>query len=378
MTTQVEQLQPPAADEVEARRRDALAERLFGAGVAAGELATIFLGGKLGLYAALREAGPLTAAELAVRANTHERSTREWLEQQAVAGIIDVDHVEASPAARRYSVPAGHVEVLLEPDNLAYLGGLAQIITGVLGRMPDLVDALRSDGAVPYTAFGADAREGQASLNRPAYVNQLAREWLPQMPDLHARLQADPPARVADVGCGGGWASIAVARAYPKVHVEGLDVDAASIELARANAREAGVADRVHFDVCDVSAATDPPALEDRYELVLALETIHDMGRPVAALGTMRAWLSEGGSVLVMDERVAENFTAPGDEVERFMYLCSVLLCLPAGLADAPSAGTGTVMRPATLQAYATQAGFGEMQVLPIQHPFWRVDRLEP
>jgi len=377
MTTHVQPSPPPAAGDHEAQRRYALAERLFGAGIAAGELATIFLGGKLGLYAALRHAGPSTASELAGRASTHERSTREWLEQQAVAGILDVDDVSAPPDARRYSVSDGHAEVLLEPENPAYLGGLAQIITGILVRMPDLVDALRADGAVPYTAFGADVCEGQASLNRPAFVNQLASEWLPQMPDIHARLQADPPARVADVGCGAGWASIALARAYPKVRVQGLDLDTASIELARANAHEAGVADRVSFEVCDVSAATEPPAPDEQYELVLALETIHDMGRPVAALRTMHESLSEGGWLVVMDERVAEHFTAPGDEVERFMYLCSVLLCLPAGLADAPSAGTGTVMRPATLQAYATEAGFGEMQVIPIAHPFWRFYRLQ-
>lgn len=376
MLTRVEQSQPTAA-EVEAQRRDALAERMFGAGIAAGELATIFLGGKLGLYTALRQAGPSTAAELARRASTHERSTREWLEQQAVAGILDVDDVVSPAHTRRYSLSDGHAEVLLERDSLAYLGGLAQIITGILVHMPDLVDALRTNGAVPYTSFGADAREGQASLNRPAFVNQLASEWLPRTPDIHARLQADPPARVADIGCGAGWASIALARAYPKVGVHGLDADPASIELARANARSAGVADRVGFDVCDVSAAAERPAPDDRYELVLALETIHDMGRPVAALRTMRAWLSEGGSILIMDERVADQFTAPGDEVERFMYLCSVLFCLPTGLADAPSAGTGTVMRQATLQAYATEAGFGAVQVLPIEHPFWRFYRLE-
>jgi hypothetical protein len=99
---------------------------------------------------------------------------------------------------------------------------------------------------------------------------------------------------------------------------------------------------------------------------------IHDMGRPIESLRTMRARLSRGGNILIMDERVAERFTAPGDEVERFMYLCSLLLCVPTGLADAPSVATGTVMRTATLQGYAAEAGFGDVQVLPIEHPFWR------
>jgi tRNA A58 N-methylase Trm61 len=197
------------------------------------------------------------------------------------------------------------------------------------------------------------------------------------VPDIQARLFADPPARVADVGCGAGWASIALARAYPKVHVDGFDSDAASVELARANARDAGVADRVSFDVCDISMSYEQPGPTDRYDLVMALETIHDMGRPIEALRNMRTYLADGGSVLIMDERVAEQFTAAGDEVERFMYLSSVLFCLPTGLADAPSAGTGTVMRPAMLQAYATEAGFGDLQILPIENPFWRFYRLD-
>jgi SAM-dependent methyltransferase len=375
MTTLAEQ--SPASAELEGQRRDALVERMFGAGIASGELATIYLGGKLGLYAALRQAGPSTAAELARRATTHERSTREWLEQQAVAGILDVDDVGAPADTRRYTLTEGHAEVLLERDSLAYLGGLAQTISGILVHLPDLVSAFRTTGAVSYASFGEDAREGQASMNRPAYINQLASEWLPQVPDIQARLLADPPARVADVGCGAGWASIALARAYPKIHVDGFDADAASIELARANARHAGVADRVSFDVCDISVPYEQPAPNDRYDLVIALETIHDMGRPIEALRNTRSYLADGGSVLIMDERVAEQFTAPGDEVERFMYLSSVLFCLPTGLADAPSAGTGTVMRPATLQAYATEAGFGDLQILPIENPFWRFYRLD-
>jgi SAM-dependent methyltransferase len=376
MTMLTEQPQPTGT-ELEGQRRDALVGRMFGAGIATGELATIYLGGKLGLYSALRQAGPSTAGELARRAGTHERSTREWLEQQAVAGILDVDDGGAPADTRRYSLSEGHAEVLLERDSLNYLGGLAQTVTGILVHMPELVAALRTNGAVAFASFGEDAREGQASMNRPAYVNQLASEWLPQVPDIHSRLLADPPARVADVGCGAGWASIALARAYPKIHVDGFDVDAASVELARTNAREAGVADRVSFDVCDISTPTERPAPDDRYDLVMALETIHDMGRPVEALRNMRMYLAAGGSVLIMDERVAEQFTAPGDEVERFMYLSSVLFCLPTGLADSPSAGTGTVMRPATLQAYATEAGFGDVQILPIENPFWRFYRLE-
>jgi hypothetical protein len=110
---------------------------------------------------------------------------------------------------------------------------------------------------------------------------------------------------------------------------------------------------------------------------VMALEAIHDMGRPIDALRNMRRFVADGGTILIMDERVEEHFTAPGSEVERFFYLASVLFCLPTGLADSPSVGTGAVMRRATLQAYATEAGFGDLELLPIEHPFWCFYRLD-
>jgi 2-polyprenyl-3-methyl-5-hydroxy-6-metoxy-1,4-benzoquinol methylase len=378
--TAVEEITPrPAAAEHAAQARDELVGRLFGASLGAAEVLTVYLGDRLGLYAALRAGGPATAAEVAIRAGTNERYTLEWLEQQAVAGLVEVDDTVAAAGARRYTLPAGHAEVLLEQDSLAYLAPLVRLFTSFAAQAPALVQAFRTGEGVPYTAFGADARDGQALMNRPAYERLLAGEWLPQVPDVHARLlRADPPARVADLGCGAGWASIAIARAYPHAQVDGFDADPASIELARTNAREAGVADRVRFDLCDVSAPATVPSPLEKYDLALALEMIHDLGRPVEALRNAREYLAEGGALIVMDERVAEQFTAPGDDIERFMYAASVLFCLPTGLADAPSVGTGTVMRPDTLRAYAQAAGFRDLEVLPIQHDFWRFYRLHP
>ena len=183
--------------------------------------------------------------------------------------------------------------------------------------------------------------------DRPVLLSLLAQAWLPSIPDVHDRLQAEPPARGADIGSGGGWASIAIAQAYPNVTVDGFDVDESSIELARSNAAQAGLADRVAFHVRDIA----DPGLTGQYDLVMAFEMVHDVARPVESLRTMRALAAEGGTVLVMDERDAERFTAPGDEVERFMYAASVLCCLPVGLCETPSAATGTVMRPAILRA---------------------------
>jgi ubiquinone/menaquinone biosynthesis C-methylase UbiE len=171
-----------------------------------------------------------------------------------------------------------------------------------------------------------------------------------------------------------GWSSISIARAYPNVRVDGYDLDEPSIELARHNAEEAGVADRVTFQVRDAS----DPTLEGRYDLATAFECVHDMGRPVEALGAMRRMVGEEGAVIVADERVPDSFGAPGDDTDRLMYGWSVLFCLPTGLADEPSVGTGTVMRQQTLRRYAEEAGYRGMEVLPIENDLWRFYRLLP
>ena len=192
------------------------------------------------------------------------------------------------------------------------------------------------------------------------------------MPDLHDRLLADPPARVADIGMGLGWSSIAIARAYPAARVDGFDLDDASVAAARANAEAAGVADRVGFHLRDAG----DPDLAGRYDFALAVECIHDMPDPVAVLSAMRRLVGEGGPVLVVDEKVAETFTAPGDEIERLMYGFSILHCLPVGMVEQPSAATGTVIREATMRRYAGEAGFRQTEVLPVAHDFFRFYRL--
>jgi SAM-dependent methyltransferase len=206
------------------------------------------------------------------------------------------------------------------------------------------------------------------------FVTDLGAEWIPAMPDVHDRLLAEPPARVADVGCGAGWSTIGLKQAYPKIDAHGIDLDEASIADARRNARDAGLDGSVNFEVRDAA----DPALAGRYDLVCIFEALHDMSRPVDALAASRTLLAGGGSVLVVDERVADTFTAPGDEVERMMYGWSILHCLPVGLDEQPSAATGTVMRTETLRRYATEAGLPNIEVLPVENDFFRLYRLRP
>jgi 2-polyprenyl-3-methyl-5-hydroxy-6-metoxy-1,4-benzoquinol methylase len=236
------------------------------------------------------------------------------------------------------------------------------------------LQVFRVGSGIPYERYDVDVRESIADGNRTLFINLLGSAWLPAVPDVHARLQADPPARVADFGCGCGWSSIAIARAYPKASVHGIDKDEASVAQARAHAAANGVAGRVTFHLGDAVEAGDIGP----FDLITAFECIHDMARPVEALRAMRAVLAPGGTVLIADERTAETFTAPGDDLERMLYGYSVLHCLPVGLAETPSAGTGTLMRPDTLRRYATDAGFRDVEVLPIEDDLWRFYRLRP
>jgi 2-polyprenyl-3-methyl-5-hydroxy-6-metoxy-1,4-benzoquinol methylase len=352
---------------------DTLVERLFGATIGALELASIHLGGRLGFYRSLADDGEATAIELATRTGTASRYVREWLEQQAVAGFLGVNHSDAEPAERRYHLPHPHRAVFVEQENLNYLTPLATLAVGVLGPIDALLTAYRTGGGVRYEDYGADVREGVETLNRPMFANQLA-DWLAAIPEIDHRLRAEPPARIADLACGSGWSSVAIARAYPRVTVEAIDIDVASIEAAKGNVAAVSLADRVQPIVADASA-TD---LGGPYDLITIFEGLHDMNHPVAALRAARKSLTDGGSVLIADEKVAEHFTAPGDELERFNYGWSILHCLAVGLLDDDSAGTGTVLRPETVRAYAADAGFGRVEVLSIDHDFWRFYRLVP
>ena len=188
------------------------------------------------------------------------------------------------------------------------------------------------------------------------------------LPDVHRRLAAGEPLLVADVGCGGGWAAIGLARRWPSATVHAYDVDGPSVELARSNVERAGLADRVTVHQRDIAAELPGQT----YDLALAVECIHDMPRPVPVLAAMRQMVGEGGHVLVVDEKVADEFTPPGDEVEQLMYGFSVLICLPDGMSGADSAATGTVIRRSTMQRYAREAGFADAEVLPVEHDLWR------
>lgn len=351
-------------------RQDALTERLFQGTIHALELFSIYLGKELGLYGALHAESGQTASQLAARAGIHPRYAREWLEQQATAGLIGVVDATAPEDARRYLMPEEHVGVLLAEEHTAHVAPFAQMLVGIAAALPRVVHAYRSGAGVDYHEYGDSMRRGQAGINRPAFLHDLPGQWLPAIPELHARL-ARPGARIADIGCGEGWSTIALARLYPDAEVVGHDLDAASIEAARRNADGANVKPR--FVLGDAAEFADAQG----YDLVLVLEALHDMARPTAALRALREVLSPGGAVLIADERVAECFQAPGDEIERMMYGWSVSHCLPVAMSEQPSEAIGTAIRPGVVKRIARAAGFARCEVQAIDNPLFRFYLLE-
>ena len=349
------------------------AGRLFSAALATAELFTAYVGIRLGLYETLARSGPLSAAMLAERASIAPRYAREWLEQQAVAAILEVDDEGKPPDQRLYFLPEGHREALLDEDSAFCVAPFATLsIGGIMRVLPQLLAAYRSGNGVAFEDYGGEFHLAQANLNRTVYQTQLPQWIRKHLPDLHRTLGG--AARMADVGCGLGWSSIGLARAYPKLRIDAFDREARSLAIARQAAHEASVGDRVTFhggDVRQLDAST-------RYDLVCILDALHDMAQPIEALRSCRELLAPAGVVLLMEPNAAEAFRVPGGETERFLYTISLLHCLPVGLSEQPSAATGTLMRPDTVRGYAAEAGFARVTLHDVGHRFYRLYCLVP
>jgi 2-polyprenyl-3-methyl-5-hydroxy-6-metoxy-1,4-benzoquinol methylase len=349
-------------------RRGQFGQRLMDATEGVFDIGAAYLGIRLGLYQSLATDGPATSVELADRTATNERLVREWLEQQAATEVLDATR---DGDEWRFALPEEHAAVLLDPDAIDGMAGTVLSLIAELGMVPRLVESFRTGHGIPYADYGPDEAEGQARSTRPIYATELA-GWLDAVPELQDRL-ADRGVRVLDIGCGQGWSSVCIARALPEAKVDGVDLNAASIEAAHVIAKQEGVSDRVTFERKDAAELAGAG-----YDLATMFEMLHDLSHPVEALRAARAALGPDGILLVADEDTADEFELPATAQDRRHYGWSLLHCLPASMTVPDSAATGAVMRASTVRGYAEAAGFSTTEILPVDSEAFRLYLLRP
>jgi 2-polyprenyl-3-methyl-5-hydroxy-6-metoxy-1,4-benzoquinol methylase len=308
--------------------------------------ALVVMGDKLGLYRALAGAGALSPGELADRTGTSERYVREWLNAQAAGGYVQYD-----PAGCRYALPPEQSAALADPDSPAYLPGFFQLALGSVIDSPKIVERARSGDGLGWHEHVHDVHAGCERFFRPGYNANLVAEWLPALDGVVERLQRG--AHVADVGCGHGASTILMAQAFPNSTFVGTDYHSASIETARLRAQEAGVADRVRFQVEPAAAYSGT-----EYDLVTMFDCLHDMGDPVGAARHVHGTLKPDGTWMIVEpnagDRVEENLNPVG----RAYYGFSTLLCTPASLSQEVGLALGAQAGEARIGDVVRTGGF--------------------
>ncbi len=339
-------------------------ERVFDDFVAAMSLPMVVLGDRLGLYKAMAGAGPLTSQQLAARAGMAERYVREWLSQQAAGGYVTYDETTGC-----FAFPDEHAAVLADELNPQFLAGAFQLALGYAHTARHVEGAFRSGEGVAYDHQDADVYRGVERFYLPAYTASLTSTWIPALTDMPRRLREG--ARIADVGCGHGVSTLLLARAYPACEVVGFDYHAGSIARARERAKAAGLTDRVRFEV---ASATEFPG---RYDLVLLLDCLHDMGDPGAACRHIRSALEPDGAVLLVEplagDRLADNLNPLG----RAYYAASTLNCVPTSLSQPHGLALGAQAGESRLRDVVTGAGFSRFR-RAVEAPFNLVIEARP
>ncbi|GAC1428802.1 MAG: class I SAM-dependent methyltransferase [Chloroflexota bacterium] len=317
-------------------------------------LGLVYLGDRLGLFGALREGGPATAGELAVRTGLVERYVREWL-----AGVAAAGYVAYASDTQRFNLTEEQAALFADPDNALFVGATAQFLLPVLDQADAVAEAFRHGGGVPYSAYGPGVLEGFERSSHAKFLNNLEQVWLPAVPDALQALRAG--GAMLDVGCGGGAACFVAARVFPAAQIAGIDTYEPGIARARATAAASNLDGRLSFGLMK---AADLPAAPT-YDLITAFDVLHDLADPVASLRGMRRALKPTGTCLTLDPRAADtlegNLTAEG----KFLYWASIFYCMTVSLAQG-GLGLGTAMGEGKARALATEAGFTRIRRVPI------------
>jgi SAM-dependent methyltransferase len=311
--------------------------------------ALVVVGDKLGLYRAMADSKPVTAAVLAGRTETNERSVQEWLSAQAAAGYVDYD-----PATGTYTLPPAQAVALVDEDSPACVLGGFQGMTAAMRAAPLVVDAFRSGGGVGWHQHDAELFCGVERFFRPGYNAHLTTEWIPALDGVEEKLRRG--ARVADVGCGHGASTIILAQTYPKSTFVGFDHPPASVDAARERAARVGVSNRVTFEVA--SAQSFPGT----YDLVACFDCLHDMGDPVGAARHVRGALTPDGTWMIVEpfagDRVEDNLNPVG----LLFYSVSTLVCTQASLSQGGKPALGAQAGEGRLRQVITEGGFSRFR----------------
>jgi SAM-dependent methyltransferase len=316
---------------------------------AAQSAALVVIGDQLGLYKAMAGAGPLTSAELAQRTATVERYVREWLVNQAAGGYVDYD-----PATERFTLTEEQAATLAVEDSPTFLLGAFQLALGFTRTMAKVKDAFRQGGGVRYEECDPSVHEGINRLFRPGYKANLVPNWIPALTGVQAKLEAG--ARVADVGCGFGSATILMAQAFPKSKFFGFDTHEPSVLAALRAAGEAGVGDRVHFQV---GSSADFPGWG--FDLVTFFDCLHDMANPIGAARRVSSSLAQDGTWMIVEPRAGDRVEENLNPVGRIYSSASVLHCLTVSLAHG-GAGLGTIAGESKIRDVVLAGGFTQFR----------------
>jgi 2-polyprenyl-3-methyl-5-hydroxy-6-metoxy-1,4-benzoquinol methylase len=308
--------------------------------------ALVVMGDKLGLYRALAGSGRLSASELAERTGTAERYVREWLNAQAAGGFVSYD-----PDSGRYELPPEQTVALTDSSSPAYLPGFFQIALGSVIDSPHIVERARSGDGFGWGDHVHDVHEGCERFFRPGYNAHLIPEWLPSLEGVVDKLERG--ALVGDVGCGHGASTILMAQAFPNSTFVGSDYHEGSIQTARQRAAEAGVADRVSFQVAPAAAYGG-----DGYDVVTMFDCLHDMGDPVGAARHVHSTLAPDGTWMIVEPHAGDRVEDNLNPVGRAYYSFSTLLCTPASLSQDVGLALGAQAGEARIRDVVEAGGF--------------------